>query len=97
MSRVCLLIMMRVWERVRLQVTSCMACLEGCECVCIPVPTSWSVFCFHCAVDTVRIDWQEIESFLKKIQILKKQHIGESLGHIIKVQGARIDVTFFLL
>ncbi len=29
--------------------------VHGClsVCVCIHVPTSWSVFCFHCAVDTL--------------------------------------------
>lgn len=39
------------------QVTSCMVCMGVCVCVCvracIHLPTSWSVFCFHYAVDTL--------------------------------------------
>lgn len=34
------------------QVTSCMVCL-GVLSVCVHVPTSRSVFCFHCAVNTL--------------------------------------------
>lgn len=55
----------------------------------IHVPTSWSVFCFHCAVDILRIERFKNGSILEEKKIL----IWKSLGFLTNIQGARMIGT----